>query len=114
MEDPKAPQMRTKCLEYMKIHSYESAMFFARQLVCLSDSECTLCRPSLILLRALPDADDVQLLAEAYIANQEYRRAYNELKERNTLSKGLRFRYLAALCQVLIAPFCLSPHRPSA
>jgi len=82
MEDPKAPQMRTKCLEYMKIHSYESAMFFARQLVCLSDN-----------------ADDVQLLAEAYIANQEYRRAYNELKERNTLSKGLRFRYLAALCQ---------------
>ena len=47
MEDPKALQMRTKCLEYMKIHSYESAMFFARQLVCLSDSECTLCRPSL-------------------------------------------------------------------
>ena len=32
-------QMRTKYMEFMKNHSYESAAFFARQLVCLSQGD---------------------------------------------------------------------------
>jgi len=75
-------EMREKCNEFMRNHSYESAAFFARQLVCLSK-----------------DPADVQLLAEAYIATHEYRRAYHELKERGALNQGLRYQYLAAFCQ---------------
>ena len=48
---------RQKCVDFMKIHSHQSAAFFARQLVCLSDHP-----------------DDVQLLAEAYIALHEYKK----------------------------------------
>jgi len=61
---------------------YEAAAFFADKLVCWTGAE-----------------DDVKLLAEAFYATGQYRRAYSVLKERNTLGAGLRFRYLAALCQ---------------
>jgi len=66
--------------------------------------------------------DDIKLLAEAFYATGQYRRAYSVLKDRRTLSAGLRFRYLAALCQASRTAIACLPawrflsdprHRPS-
>ena len=69
----------------------------------------------------LAAVDDIKLLAESFFATGQYRRAYSVLKERKTLSAGLRFRYLAALCQVsrrvpsrLWSRSCRHSPRPSA